>query len=113
MPVRPLRAGDVLQRAPGAPPEQHNHDDAVPLPVPEAHASLPGALVLPDGFRERVRRLTSNTMLHIPTQFRQQVCTITADNVEGANRGIEVYALLFFYESASQARFFSSAWLEK
>jgi hypothetical protein len=33
-------------------------------------------------------------MLHIPTQFRQQVCTITADNVEGANRGIEVYALL-------------------
>ena len=39
-----------------------------------------------------VQCLATKTVLHIPTQFRL-VCTITAD-VEGANRGIEVYALL-------------------
>jgi len=59
-------------------------DEGSPLleqpPAPVAHS-------LPPDFLVRVRRLPAQTMLRIPKMFREQLCLLTAECVEGCNAG--------------------------
>ena len=91
--VRPLRAGDVVPLRPGTAPHEENVRETA-TDIPEAHAALRRAPQLPADFTERVKVLSSNTLMRVPPQFRQKICDITAENVEGANQGIEAYAKL-------------------
>ena len=95
--VRRLQVGDVLPLSAGAraaeaanaraPAELANeHPEAV-----EFQFGLPQ---LPANFRERVKRLSPNTMQHIPPLFRHQMCSITARNLEGSNQGLDEAAML-------------------
>jgi hypothetical protein len=59
-----------------------------PPPVPVVEHELPA------DFLSRVQGLSSQTILHIPRQFRQQLCSITASCVEGCNAGDASSAVL-------------------
>ena len=49
---------------------------------------------LPPDFLQRVRKLPAQTMLRIPAQFREAICSLTAELIEGSNAGDESAAVL-------------------
>ena len=85
VPARALRAGDVVPGAPGrvdgpAAPAVDTGEFAGPAPAP-----MPVAHDLPGNFLDRARRRSPQTMLHVPKQFREQLCEATAACIEGCN----------------------------
>eukprot|EP00973_Karenia_brevis_P046224 6409010-Karenia_brevis.AAC.1 len=42
---------------------------------------------LPEDFEEKVRSLPSATIVHIPTRYRENMCTITAATLNGMCEG--------------------------
>ena len=87
--MRPLADGDRIpevERA-AAPPEPGDSSSppvAPPL-VPEPPAEVVRLPRLPDGFLDRVRALSPQTLLHIPHSVRARMCEVTATLVEGCN----------------------------
>ena len=93
--VRELAEGDVV-------PHNSSRSEARQLPVSqpaESQESLdqPSPAVaheLPADFLDRVLRLSSQTLLRIPRQFREQLCSFTATCIEGCNAGDASSAIL-------------------
>ena len=51
--------------------------------LPESQACLDGDLAIPDDFTSRIRRLPSDTQVHIPAQLRNRIATFTTTCLEG------------------------------
>ena len=96
-PVRSFRDGERVPSCSARPGPSQTEDTQVPrnlfgddepLPVPDTSAELP------EHFEERVDKLTSQTMLSPPEQFRYALTCWTADHFEAMNKGDATAGLL-------------------
>ena len=96
-PVRTFRDGDRVPSCSARPGPSQTEDTQVPrnlfgddepLPVPDTSAELP------EHFEERVDKLTSQTMLSPPEQFRYALTCWIADHIEAMNKGDATAGLL-------------------
>ena len=94
-PVRELSEGDVVPRNSSRPEAADNGSQQAPADPPGDARMEPRVLHdLPPDFLQRGRKLPAQTMLQIPAQFRQAICSLTAGLIEGSNAGDESAAVL-------------------
>ena len=96
-PVRELSEGDVApgnSSRPEAPSQAGNGSQQAPADSSGDARMVPRVLHdLPPDFLQRVRKLPAQTMLWIPAQFREAICSLTAELIEGSNAGDESAAV--------------------
>ena len=96
-PARALAEGDTVPTN-SSRAEAPTQEDVAENEMPAAPADpLPPpwpAHDLPPDFLARVRRLSPQTLVHVPGAYRQRLCVITAACVEGSNVGDNSAALL-------------------
>ncbi len=96
-PVRRLTDGDLVplpSRAADPPMTARSQPTDGDALIPEAEVISPTTPTLPADLQERVQKLTFNTRLKVPPQFRHRLCDITSSCIEGANRGEGAFAVL-------------------
>ena len=98
VPVRALAEGDKVPSN-SSRPEALSQAESVPPPPPSEPPRVEPAAPrfgheLPPDFLARVRRLPTQTQLRVPAQFRENLCTVTAECVEGCNAGDMSSAIL-------------------
>ena len=86
MPSFSARSGSPQTRESQIPRSLFGDDEPPPISSTEAD--------LPENFGERVDKLTSQTMLWLPEQFRHALTGWSADHIEAMNKGDATAGLL-------------------
>ena len=96
-PVRALAEGDVVPAQSSRPAAQERAEETLPATAVQTDglgAEQRARHDLPSDFLARVRLLPAQTMLRIPAQFRETLCALTAELLEGSNAGDQSMAVL-------------------
>ena len=96
-PVRAFRDGDRVPSCSARPGPSQSDDPPVPRILfgdsEQPHRPCTNG-ELPEHFEERVDKLSSQTMLSPPEQFRHKLTCLTADHIEAMNKGDATAGLL-------------------